>query len=63
MKLSHRAFRARGTVLLVVLTLLAVMSVLMLTVGHSLFSVKSELKRIEKRQLQRYGTPPPAKEK
>ena len=49
-----RASRQRGTALLVVMALLAIMSVLMVCTAQSIFFVKQELKLIEKKQLQRY---------
>ncbi len=45
----------RGSVLVVVLALLAVMCLFMVAAGHSLFSLKRELKLIEQKQVQRQG--------
>ena len=52
--LHHR----RGMALLVIMVLLAVMCVLMICAAQSLFSVKRELNRIEKKQLQRVEKAP-----
>ena len=54
MKLSAQRKRERGTILLVVMMLLAVMCVFMLCTTETLFSLKKELRLIEKKQLQRY---------
>jgi hypothetical protein len=48
----------RGTILLVVMMLLAVMCVFMLCTTEALFSLKKELRLIEKKQLQRYEKTP-----
>ena len=53
MKLSMQSSRARGTILLVVMMLLALMCVFMLSTTETLFSLKKELRLIEKKQLQR----------
>lgn len=54
MKLSMQSSRERGTILLVVMMLLALMCVFMLSTTETLFSLKKELRLIEKKQLQRY---------
>jgi len=46
--------RQRGTVLLVVMVLLALMCVFMTWSAHSIFSLKSDLKLIEQKQLKRF---------
>ena len=46
--------RDQGTVLLVVITLLALMCVFMTWSAHSLFALKSDLKLMEKKQLKRF---------
>lgn len=50
----RRKRREQGTVLLVVITLLALMCVFMAWGAHSIFSLKSDLKLIEQKQLKRY---------
>jgi Tfp pilus assembly protein PilX len=57
MNLLRRRVQERGTVLIVVMALLAIMCVFMLCATHSIFLVKRELQRIEKQQLQRYEKP------
>ena len=54
MNFSFRHSRERGTALIVVMALLAIMCVFMICTTESLFHVKKELKLIEKKQLQRY---------
>lgn len=54
MNLPLRPARPRGTALIVVMVLLAIMGVLMVGTAHSLFFVKRELKLIEQKQLQRF---------
>ena len=51
--------RQAGTMLIVVMALLAVISMLLICNSQILFSLKQELKRVEKLQLKKY-TPPPA---
>jgi Tfp pilus assembly protein PilX len=46
----------RGTVLIIVMVLLAVMAVFALSATQSVTLVKRELKLIEKKQLQHYQT-------
>lgn len=46
--------RERGTVLFVVIVLLALMCVFMTWSAHSIFSLKSEMKLIEQKHLKRY---------
>ena len=58
MKLLLRQTGARGSALIVVMVLLAIMAVLMICTAQSLFLVKRELKLIEKKQLQRYEKRP-----
>jgi type II secretory pathway component PulK len=53
---THR--RQRGTAMLVVMTLLAVMSVLIGVGSHSLFLLKRELKLIEQRQVEHHAKSP-----
>ena len=54
MKFPRHSFQQRGTALMVVVALLAVMCVFILCAAQSIFSVKRELQLIEKRHLQRY---------
>ena len=58
MKLLLRQTGARGSALIVVMVLLAIMAVLMICTAQSLFLVKRELNLIEKKQLQRYEKRP-----
>ena len=58
MKLLLRQTGARGSALIVVMVLLAIMAVLMNCTAQSLFLVKRELNLIEKKQLQRYEKRP-----
>lgn len=53
MRASFTNSRQRGTALIIVMALLAVMCVLMLGAARSVTFVKSELKLIEKKQLER----------
>jgi hypothetical protein len=46
--------RDQGTVLVIVIALLALMCVFMTWSAHSIFSLKSEIKLIEQKQLKRY---------
>jgi signal transduction histidine kinase len=57
MNLLRRRVQERGTALVVVIVLLAIMCVFMLCTTQSLFLVKRELQLIEKKQLQRYEKP------
>ena len=57
MNLLRRRVRERGTTLVVVIALLAIMCVFMLCTTQSIFLVRRELKLIEKKQLQRYEKP------
>jgi Tfp pilus assembly protein PilX len=57
MNLLRKRFQERGTALIVVMVLLAIMCVFMLCTAQSIFLVKRELQRIEKQQLQRYEKP------
>lgn len=54
MKPPFRSSSQRGTALLVVMALLAIMSALMVCTAQPIFFVKRELKLIEKKQIQRY---------
>ena len=54
MNLPLRPARPRGTALIVVMVLLAIMGVLMVCAAHSLFFVKRELKLIEQKQVKRF---------
>ena len=51
--LQPQPARPRGTALIVVMALLAIMGVLMVCTAHSLYFVKRELKLIEQKQLHR----------
>ena len=51
----------RGTALLVVMSLLAVMTVLILVVSQSLFVLKRDLKLIEQRQIDHQAKTPVTK--
>jgi hypothetical protein len=57
MNLLRKRVQERGTALIVVMVLLAIMCVFMLCTTQSIFLVKRELQRIEKKQLQRYEKP------
>lgn len=57
MNLLPKQVRKRGTALMVVMVLLAIMCVFMLCTTQSIFLVKRELQLIEKKQLQRYEKP------
>lgn len=57
MNLLRRRVEERGSALIVVMVLLAIMCVIMLCTTQSIFLVKRELKLIEKKQLQRYEKP------
>ena len=50
---THRR-REQGTVLVVVIALLGFMCAFMAWGAHSIFSLKSEIKLIEQKQLKRY---------
>ena len=54
------ARRPRGTAVIIVLALLAIMAVLMISATQSLYYVKRELKLIEQMQLLRAGKTPVA---
>ena len=60
MKLLLRQTGVRGSALIVVMVLLAIMAVLMICTAQSLFFVKRELNLIEKKQLQRSEKSPAA---
>ena len=55
MKFSFQRSGERGTAVIAVMVLLAVMCVFMIGTTNSLIHVKNEIKLIEKKQLQRYG--------
>jgi type II secretory pathway component PulK len=57
MNLPRKRFQERGTALIVVMVLLAIMCVFMFCTTQSIFLVKRELQQIEKKQLQRYEKP------
>lgn len=54
------ARRPRGTAVIIVLALLAIMAMFMISATQSLYLVKRELKLIEQKQLQRAGKTPVA---
>ena len=60
MNLSLRKGREGGTILFVVMALLAMMCVFMLGTTGALVSLKKELKLIEKKQVERYDRRNPA---
>ena len=60
MNLLRKRVQERGTALIVVMVLLAIMCVFMLSTTQSIFLVKRELQLIEKKQLQRYEKPAPS---
>jgi len=62
MKPSIRASGQRGTAIVLVMALLAIMCVFMVCTARSLYSVKRELNLIEKRQIHRIEQKPPVAE-
>ena len=54
MNFARPSFQQRGTALMVVVALLAIMCIFILCAAQSIFSVKRELQLIERKQLQRY---------
>ena len=61
MNLRTAPFRTeRGTALIIVMALLAIMCVFVVSATQSLYLVKRELKLIEQKQLQRAGKTPAA---
>ena len=54
MKLTRRTSGERGTAIVFVMALLAVMCVFMTCTARAIYSVKRELKLIEKKQLQHW---------